>query len=43
MAFQPHSITVPLHDALKTGTLHGIFSEVALMRSVTIEELAKLL
>ncbi len=38
-----HSITVPLHDALKTGTLHGILSEVALMRSLTVEELVKLL
>jgi predicted RNA binding protein YcfA (HicA-like mRNA interferase family) len=26
-----HSITVPLHDPLKTGTLHGILSEVAQM------------
>jgi predicted RNA binding protein YcfA (HicA-like mRNA interferase family) len=38
-----HSITIPLHDPLKTGTLHGIFSEVAQMRSLTIESLAQLL
>src|SRR5207248_2575214 len=24
-----HTITVPLHNPLKTGTLHGILSEVA--------------
>jgi predicted RNA binding protein YcfA (HicA-like mRNA interferase family) len=34
-----HTITVPLHNSLKTGTLHGILSEVAQMRSVTIESL----
>ena len=38
-----HTITVPLHNPLKTGTLHGILAEVALMRSVTIESLAELL
>ncbi len=38
-----HSITVPLHNPLKTGTLHGIVSEVAQMRSITIESLAELL
>jgi predicted RNA binding protein YcfA (HicA-like mRNA interferase family) len=38
-----HSITVPLHDPLKTGTLHGILSEVAQMRSMTVEALAELL
>jgi predicted RNA binding protein YcfA (HicA-like mRNA interferase family) len=38
-----HSITVPLHNPLKTGTLHGILSEVAQMRSMTVEALAKLL
>ena len=32
-----HSITVPLHKSLKTGTLHGILSEVAQMRSVAID------
>jgi predicted RNA binding protein YcfA (HicA-like mRNA interferase family) len=38
-----HTITVPLHNPLKTGTLHGILSEVAQMRSITIDSLAKLL
>jgi predicted RNA binding protein YcfA (HicA-like mRNA interferase family) len=38
-----HTITVPLHNPLKTGTLHAILSEVALMRSITIESLAELL
>lgn len=38
-----HSVTVPLHNPLKTGTLHGILAEVALMRSVTVESLAQLL
>ena len=38
-----HTITVPLHDALKTGTLHGILAEVAQMRSITLESLTELL
>ncbi len=38
-----HSITVPLHDPLNTGTLHGILSEVARTRSITMESLAELL
>ena len=38
-----HSITVPDHNPLKTGTLHGILSEVAQMRSVTVEAIAELL
>jgi len=36
-----HTITVPLHHPLKTGTLHAILSEVAQMRSVTIESLTE--
>jgi predicted RNA binding protein YcfA (HicA-like mRNA interferase family) len=36
-----HTITVPLHNPLKTGTLHGILSEVARMRSITIESLTE--
>jgi hypothetical protein len=36
-------ITVPQHDPLKAGTLHGILTEVEQMRSLTIEDLAKLL
>jgi len=38
-----HAITVPLHDSLKTGTLHGILAEVAQMRPVSIEALVELL
>ncbi len=38
-----HTITVPMHDSLKTGTLHGILSEVAQMRSLNIESIADLL
>ena len=38
-----HAITVPLHNPLKTGTLYGILSEVALMRSITIESITDLL
>ena len=38
-----HAITVPLHNPLKTGRLHGILAEVALMRSITVESLAQLL
>jgi predicted RNA binding protein YcfA (HicA-like mRNA interferase family) len=38
-----HAITVPRHDQLKTGTLPGILSEIAQMRSLPIEDLAELL
>jgi predicted RNA binding protein YcfA (HicA-like mRNA interferase family) len=38
-----HAITVPLHNPLKTGTLHGILSEVAEKRSITIESITNLL
>lgn len=38
-----HTITVPLHDALKTGTRHGILSEVAYARATTIDSIAELL
>jgi predicted RNA binding protein YcfA (HicA-like mRNA interferase family) len=38
-----HAITVPLHNPIKTGTLYGILSEVAPMRSTTIESIAGLL
>ena len=38
-----HPITVPLHNPLKTGTLHSILSEVAQMRSITVESIIKLL
>ena len=36
-----HSITVPLHNPLKTGTLHGILAEVARNRPITIESLTE--
>ena len=36
-----HTITVPMHNRLKTGTLHDILSEVAKSRSVTIESLTE--
>ena len=38
-----HTITVPLNNPLKTGTLHGILADVAAMLSITVESLAKLL
>lgn len=38
-----HTITIPLHNPLKVGTLHGILSEVSQMRSITIESIAELL
>ena len=38
-----HTVTDPLHNALKVGTLHGILAEVAQMRSITMEFLSQLL
>jgi predicted RNA binding protein YcfA (HicA-like mRNA interferase family) len=38
-----HLVTVPLHNPLKIGTLHGILSEVGHMRSIDLESLAELL
>jgi predicted RNA binding protein YcfA (HicA-like mRNA interferase family) len=38
-----HTITVPSHDPLKTGTLHAILAEVAKARSTTINAIAELL
>lgn len=38
-----HMITVPQHNPLKTGTLHGILAEVASMRSIPVESLSELL
>jgi predicted RNA binding protein YcfA (HicA-like mRNA interferase family) len=38
-----HTITVPLHNPLKTGTLRDILSETAQMRSITIESITDLL
>lgn len=34
-----HSISVPNHNPLKKGTLHGIVSEVARARSLTVEDI----
>ena len=36
-----HTITVPLHNPLKIGTLHEILTEVALMRSNTVDSLVE--
>ena len=36
-----HLITVPLHNPLKSGTLHGILADVAAMRSIDVESLAE--
>lgn len=38
-----HTITVPLHNPLKTGTLHSILAEVAEARFVSIESITQLL
>ena len=38
-----HIVTVPMHDPVKVGTLHGILSEVASMRSVSLDSLVSLL
>ena len=38
-----HSITIPAHAQIKTGTLHSILSEVAQARSVPIESIIELL
>lgn len=38
-----HTITVPRHDPLKTGTLHAILSEVAHMRSTSVSSIAAML
>jgi predicted RNA binding protein YcfA (HicA-like mRNA interferase family) len=38
-----HNISVPMHNPLKSGTLHGILAEVAEMRSITIESIFEML
>ena len=38
-----HTITIPLHNPMKLGTLHSILTEVAQIRSITIESLLELL
>lgn len=39
----PHLITIPMHNPLKTGTLHGILAEVARIRSTSVDSIAGLL
>jgi len=38
-----HLITVPCHNPLKIGTLHGILTEVAQMRSINIDSIVEML
>jgi predicted RNA binding protein YcfA (HicA-like mRNA interferase family) len=38
-----HSITVPLHNPIKIGTLHSILAEVTQQRSISIESIVDLL
>jgi predicted RNA binding protein YcfA (HicA-like mRNA interferase family) len=38
-----HSVSVPNHNPLKKGTLHGILADVARARSILIEEIIELL
>jgi predicted RNA binding protein YcfA (HicA-like mRNA interferase family) len=38
-----HSISVPLHNPIKTGTFHGILSDVAQSRSISIQSIVDLL
>jgi predicted RNA binding protein YcfA (HicA-like mRNA interferase family) len=38
-----HMITVPRHNPLKAGTLHGILAEVAQIRSIPVSSLAEML
>lgn len=38
-----HSITIPRHKRLRTGTLHPILAEISRMRSVTVDKLIETL
>lgn len=38
-----HMITVPEHDTLKTGTLHNLLTEVAKMRSLSVDSIVEML
>jgi predicted RNA binding protein YcfA (HicA-like mRNA interferase family) len=38
-----HSVTVPLHNPLKIGTVHAILVEVSQARSLSIESIVELL
>jgi predicted RNA binding protein YcfA (HicA-like mRNA interferase family) len=42
-AVPAHSISVPLHDPLKIGTLQGILAEVAQAQSISIQDILELL
>ena len=37
-----NSITVPMHNRLKAGTLHAVLIEVSHMRSVALEDIVDL-
>jgi len=36
-----HSVTVPMHNPFKTGTLHGLLVEVGERRGTTVETLTQ--
>jgi len=36
---QPHHLTIPNHNPIKTGTLHGILKDVAAQHHLSVEEL----
>lgn len=38
-----HSISIPNHNPIKKGTLHGILTDVVRARSMTLEELLNLI
>jgi predicted RNA binding protein YcfA (HicA-like mRNA interferase family) len=38
-----HTITVPMHNPLKIGTLHDILSEIAQVRAISVESITELL
>ena len=38
-----HTITVPMHNTLKIGTLHDILSEIAQVRAISVESITELL
>jgi predicted RNA binding protein YcfA (HicA-like mRNA interferase family) len=38
-----HSISVPMHNPMKTETFHGILADVAQARSISIQSIVELL
>lgn len=36
-----HTVSVPMHRSIKTGMLHAVISEVAKMRSVTVQSIVE--